>query len=375
VRVLLLADPNLAHTIKWARSLAEMGLEISIFGLPNFNQAPYLNHKNIQALSLGLDASIAGTNRTKLAKLRYLLAVPRVKNFIAEYKPDILHAHYASSYGLIGALTGFHPYVLSVWGADIFEFPRKSFLHKAIVEFNLKRADTILSTSEMMVDEIKKYTEKEIQVTPFGIDLDYFKPQTVSSLFKTHDIVIGTVKALEEQYGIEFLIRAFKILKEKHPHLPLKLLIVGGGSLESALKSLVKELRLVEHTVFTGRVSYDQVLRYHNMISVYVALSIIDSESFGVAILEASACEKPVVVSKVGGLPEVVENGVTGFVVPPQQPEAAAAKIEKLVLDKELRVKMGQAGRERVTKLYRWTENVKQMISIYQKHSVTNKLN
>jgi glycosyltransferase involved in cell wall biosynthesis len=132
------------------------------------------------------------------------------------------------------------------------------------------------------------------------------------------------------------------------------------------LKALVKELNLENETVFTGRIDYDLISHYHNMLSIYVALSVIDSESFGVAVIEASACEKPVVVSNVGGLPEVVEDGATGFVVPPRNPEKAAEAIEKLILDKELCLKMGRAGRKRVKKLYRWDDNVKQLISIYQ---------
>jgi glycosyltransferase involved in cell wall biosynthesis len=85
-----------------------------------------------------------------------------------------------------------------------------------------------------------------------------------------------------------------------------------------------------------------------------------------VAIIEASACEKPVVVSNEGGLPEVVKDGETGFVVPPKDPRATAMAIEKLMLDKELCIKMGKKGRKRVMKLYNWDDNVDLMISIYQ---------
>ena len=77
------------------------------------------------------------------------------------------------------------------------------------------------------------------------------------------------------------------------------------------------------------------------------------------------------VVSNIGGLPEVVEDGVTGIVVPPRNPEKTAEAIEKLVLNKELREKMGKAGRERVERLYNWNDNVKQMVEIY--HNLCNR--
>ena len=81
-----------------------------------------------------------------------------------------------------------------------------------------------------MAAEIALYTNKKIEVTPFGVDLNVFKPQKVKSVFNEGDIVVGTVKALEVKYGIDYLIEAFDILCKKHPNLPLKLLIVGRGS-------------------------------------------------------------------------------------------------------------------------------------------------
>jgi glycosyltransferase involved in cell wall biosynthesis len=215
-----------------------------------------------------------------------------------------------------------------------------------------------------MARETKLYTSKEIEVTPFGIDLQQFRRKSANNIYNNDDIVVGTIKALEEKYGVEYLIRAFKIVVDRHPDLSLKLLIVGGGSLEEYLRSLVSALGLISRTQFTGKVPYAEVPRYHNMLSVSVFVS--DSESFGVAIIEASACEKPVVVANVGGLPEVVEEGVTGLIVPPRNIEETALAIETLVMDKELRERMGKAGRNRVQKMFDWNNNVEQMISIYR---------
>lgn len=139
-----------------------------------------------------------------------------MKKVITEFKPDILHAHYASSYGLLGALSGFHPYIISVCGSDVFDFPNTSFLHKIVLKYNLSVADKILSTSNVMAIETSKYTNKEIIVTPFGIDLDKFKPLSVKTIFNKENIVIGTITILEEKYGIEYLIRAFAIVKNKY---------------------------------------------------------------------------------------------------------------------------------------------------------------
>jgi len=363
MKLLLLSDPNSVHTIKWAKSLADNGVDIIIFGLGDFTVNDYKKYPNIKVITL--NESVI-RNEGALSKLKYLKALPMINSIIKEFKPDIFHAHYASSYGLLGALSGFSPFVLSVWGNDVFSFPNKSFLHKRILQYNLKKADKILSTSHVMAKETKLYTDKNIEVTPFGINMEQFKPMEVKSLFGKDDIVIGTVKTLEEKYGIEYLIKAFKILSDKYQNLPLKLLIVGGGSLDKELKQLSKDLNIEDKTIFTGKVPFRDVPKYHNMLSVSVSVSVANSESFGVAIIEASSCAKPVIVANVGGLPEVVEDGITGFVVPPRDEKETATAIEKLILDKELRIKIGNSGRDRVRELYNWDDNVKQMMNIYK---------
>ena len=361
MRLLLLSNPNSVHTIKWAKSLADNGVDIIIFGLNDFIVNDYVNYSNIEVLTLNESLS---RKEGSMSKLKYLKALPAIKRIIKEFKPDIIHAHYATSYGLLGALSGFSPFVISVWGSDVFSFPKKSFLHRAMLKFNLEKADKILSTSHIMAKETALYTNKNIEVTPFGIDMEQFKPMTIKSLFDKKYIVIGTVKSLEKEYGIEYLIKAFKILSDKYKELPLKLLIVGGGSLDLKLKQLTKSLNIEGQTIFTGKVPFEDVSKYHNMLSVSVFLS--NSESFGVSIIEASSCAKSVVVSNVGGLPEVVEDGVSGFIVPPMDPETTVTAIEKLILDKDLNHKMGQAGRQRVEKLYNWANNVNHMLSIYK---------
>jgi glycosyltransferase involved in cell wall biosynthesis len=352
-RILFLANAASIHTVRWVNAIStSIEYEVHLFSL---NPPSEKLHSSVSIRVAPLKTSLG-----------YFLNVPFVRKAIREISPTITHAHYISGYGTLAFLSGFHPLILSVWGSDVFDFPRKSCIHRGLIRRNLRNADRILSTSKVMAIETSKYTDKQIDVTPFGIDLNQFRPKKGISLFNENDIVIGTVKTLDKKYGIEFLIRAFKLCRLKHSNLPLKLLIVGDGPQEAYLKQLSFELGISDDTIFTGHIKYDEIPRYHNMMTVSVFASVMDSESFGVSVVESSGCGKPVVVTNVGGLKEVVEDGVTGLMVEPFNAEETAKAIEKLILNKSLRNNMGEAGIRRVTKLYNWAENVNDMLRIYR---------
>jgi L-malate glycosyltransferase len=364
MRILLLSDADNPHTMKWAIGLANAGLTVGVFSFRKPLSNIY-NDSRIELLNPNVyDQNIVTSN--VLQKLKYVTAVSWLKKAIYKFKPDILHAHYASSYGMLGALCGFHPYVISVWGSDVYDFPKQGFLQKLLLKYNLSKADMICSTSHVMQKETQQYTQKKaINVIPFGVDTNIFKKQSSDSLFESGSIVIGTIKTLDEKYGIRYLIEAFNIVRNKYRQLPLRLLLVGDGAQKNYLMELVKDLNLNAVTKFTGNIPHSQIQQCHNMLDIAVYVSTLDSESFGVSVIESSACEKPVIVSRVGGLTEVVNENVSGIVVPPRNAESTAEAIEKLLLNTELRLKMGSAGRQRVKDNYEWNACVDKMIRHY----------
>lgn len=360
-RILLLADVNSAHTQKWAASLASCGFEIGLFSLSSPEKSSLQSEKNIVILNgAGLDQKYFSSGA--ISKSLYISALPKLRKAIKEFRPDILHAHYATSYGLLGALSGFHPFIISVWGSDVYDFPRRSFLHKKILTYNFRKCDSVFSTSHIMAIETSQYTSKKIHVTPFGVDISKFNPQKVTPPV-SGKLIVGTIKSLETVYGIEYLVagfaQAFKAREEKDLHL----LIVGDGSRRQFLEKQVLDLGLNGHVTFIGRVDHEKVPYYHNCMDVFIAPSL--EESFGVSAVEASACGKPCVVSDAGGLKEVVVNGVTGIVIPRRSEEAIAASILALAGDEKLRQRLGQEGRQRVLAEYNWDENLKNIISLY----------
>jgi glycosyltransferase involved in cell wall biosynthesis len=214
-----------------------------------------------------------------------------------------------------------------------------------------------------MLDEINQYTSKHIDVTPFGIDTELFKPKKEKSA--GGPVVIGTVKSLKRIYGIDVLIHAFKILVDKIPDRDLKLLIVGGGKEKVNLEKLVKSLSLTEKVEFTGTVLPESIPEQMNRMDIFAALTVIE-ESFGVSVLEASSCGKPVVVSNVSGFREIVKDRKTGFIVPKNDPGKAAEVLQALVMNERLRKDLGNNGRLHVLANYSLESSVEKMLSVYK---------
>jgi glycosyltransferase involved in cell wall biosynthesis len=227
--------------------------------------------------------NIQNLEKSFWTKALYLFALPRIWLATFKFKPDIIHSHYASSYGLLGVLTFKKPLIVSLWGSDIFDFPQKNFISNFLTRFILKKASIILSTSHIMAKEGKKYTSKDIEVTPFGVDLNSFIPkeQNVKIQKPNNKLVIGIVKLIAEKYGISNLVKAFKIVSEKIKDQKLELLIVGDGPQRKEIENLVRELKLEQVTTFTGLISPHKIVSYYQEIDIAVFPSISDSESFG----------------------------------------------------------------------------------------------
>lgn len=354
----MLSEVNSIHTKRWVKSLAEEGIEIVLFSLSPNRSDWYDDLPNVRVVCASRDAK-----GSFLSKFGYLTVVPKIKKLIKEINPDIVHAHYASSYGLLGALVKTHiPYIVSVWGSDVYDFPNITPFGKQIIKFNLRKADNILSTSHVMAKETKKYTDKPIQITPFGVDTDLFKPLDTP---ESDEFVVGNVKTLRPKYGIDVLIRAVDIVIKNNPDRKIRLEIYGEGPQKDELVELTESLGIKDKVSFKGFVQNCQLPEIYNSVSVSVSVS--NSESFGVVAVEAMACGCPVITSDADGFTEVVVDGKTGIIVPKRDIKATSAAIQKFIDNPDLRDTMGKAGRKRVISLYDWNNNVDKMVDIYQR--------
>jgi len=357
MKICFLAGASTIHTVRWVNAIANLGHEVSLISMHPADMDK-------------LDARIKVHELKFTNKLGYYLNVSEVKKLLSKIQPDLLNVHYASGYGTLSRLANFAPSLLSVWGSDVYLYPYQSKRNEKTLRKNLIAANQIASTSRAMKKQTELFikTSTPIEVTPFGIDLELFSPSPEK---QDDNIVIGTVKRLEVVYGIDVLILATakligRLRDDERNELveKIQLKIVGNGSELVNLERLAKELNIINITEFVGAIPNDEVPKYLNEFDIYCAFS--HSESFGVAVLEASACEVPVVVSHVGGLPEVVQNGETGFVVNHKNIDEVVEQLLKLVINQELRQKMGRNGRLFVKKHFEWHENVLRMEKVYR---------
>lgn len=298
-------------------------------------------------------------------KLGYFLNIFQMRRIFREFKPDIVNVHFASGYGTMARLARLRPVVLSCYGSDIFIYPYKNKLNRKLVCRNLRYAHAVASTSVSMAQEAKKVLGDNsfpITVTPFGVDTKLFCPDNEHVVNERP--IIGIVKYLEPIYDIPLLLKAFAVVCSKSDIKP-RLDIYGNGPLEDMLKKMSCDLGIDKDVTFHGVIANEKLPEVLKKMDIFVNCSV--KESFGVALVEAMACGIPVVATDTAGFREVVEDGVTGFVLKDREPETMADVLIKLLNDDSLRHKMGQSGRKRVLDLYDWDDNVTTMENLFKK--------
>jgi len=323
-QILFLADINSIHTERWVKSLLEREFKIALFSLSRKSTSWVDGLENFEYHCYGINSDEIKSSR-RFGKLSYFSAQKEVRKYAKSIEPSIVHAHYASSYGTLARQLGHPRTILSLWGSDVYEFPKRSPIHRVLFKRAVKFAQVVCSTSEDMAREAKKYVNREMVITPFGVDMERFALSDVRT--KKEVTTIGTVKSLEEIYGIDRLIDLYAEFRSK-VDATTHLSIFGDGSQKQALEDRVKSLKLEDHVTFHGRVEGEELIQAFQSLDVFVALS--RRESFGVAALEAQACGVPVLVSNVGGLPEVT-SPQTGEIVEENAPETWVNSLMQLV--------------------------------------------
>lgn len=272
----------------------------------------------------------------------------QIKKIIREENPDIINANAPVPFitDVAAAAAGNLPFVLTYHTGTmkkekiIFDVII-SFYEKLFLSRLFKRADRIICSSEFVKNTIaKSYSHKSVVITP-AVDISLFKPTKKKKLMENTVLFVGRHANLYTTKGLYYLIDAIK----KIPHATLQ--VVGE-------KIDIKE----KNIKFLGIKRGADLVNIMQNSSILVLPSLPDKESFGMVLIEAMGCKIPVIGTRIGGIPEVINHGKDGLLVPAQDSEALKNAIEKILTKPALAKKMGENGYNKVRNNYTWSKKV-----------------
>lgn len=227
-------------------------------------------------------------------------------------------------------------------------------------EIVARRLDRIITGSENSAKSVAKefhLPREQISVIYDGVDTDTFRPNEAS---RERGLVLYVGNSDDRNKGARYLVEAMALLKNNDG---LHLTVVDRPTAWT-VPNRARELGIADRVTLTGRLPRDELVRLYNSCEVFVSPSLY--EGFGLPAAEAMACGAPVVATTAGAFPEVIEDGVSGLLVPPRSAEALADAIERLRGDSYLRYKLGREARRRINEHFSWRETAVRTLELYQ---------
>lgn len=302
-------------------------------------------------------------------RLRYLKIVPLFLKLLTIRRDFNIQHILATSWiyaGILGWLSnrlwGLH-YSLFAYGLEVTKYKGIPFIER-LMRAVLNRSSLIFAISHYTKARLEEFgvDGKKVKVVYGGVDPEFFRPGLASSQLKEkysleNKKVIVTVGRLVKRKGHDLVIEALSLLLKEVPDLVY--LIVGDGPERPRLKSLVERLKLNSNVRFATKVEDEALPYYYNLCQLMIMVNKKigrDVEGFGLVFLEASACGKPVIGGRNGGVVDAVIDGQTGLLVDDLAKEAIARAILTLLKDEAYARKLGENGRQRVLKELNWQE-------------------
>lgn len=303
---------------------------------------------------LGINVDLVA--KTTLSPLGYIPFAAKAIHKVSFGNYDFVHAHFVPHSALIPAIIKRRPLVVTFHGSDANTFPWKSKLHFLLTFFVVRRSDRIIALSEdirnTLVDKLKVDPRKIHVIHCSGVDTNLFKPigrrraRVITNIHGAKPVVLF-VGNLIEQKGIRHVLGAAQ-------RLPGALFFfIGRGHLETNLRNCV----------ILGEKNHEELPLWMSAADVLVLPS--DAEGTPSVLLEALSCETPVIATNVGGCPEVVRNGKTGFLIHPGSTDALVNRIGYLLTQSARRLRMGRAGRKDMRQQYEHSQVVEKVSELY----------
>lgn len=293
---------------------------------------------------------------------------------IEDFKPNIIHVNHLALIAWIAryakSLTGVR-YIITSHGSDL-NFLSKDKRYHLLTFDALRGASQITAVSGdvrgELIEMFGKEFSRKLRTIPDGIDLKLFPEGVPIKIInkKYHldkkPLILFSGRLIPEK-GVKYLVRAARNINGE-------VFIIGGGPEREPLMKLAKDLELknVHFPGYLGRKRTRELIEFYWRADVFVAPSVWQ-EALGIVILEAMACKTPVVVTRKGGIPLAVKDGVNGLFVRPRNALDIAEKVNKLLANKKRRKRMGEEARRIVKKKFTWDKIAKKFEYIYKKYS------
>lgn len=311
--------------------------------------------------------------RSILAPLKWLLLAPlqlsSLMRLVKRHRVAAFNFHYPSLGAFsVALLRWLHLYrgalILSFHGSDLRSAEQGDRISRAIWRFVLRRTTAVVATSRRFADDVVRFVgDAPCRVTAIhsGLDIDHFLASQELSVslpdgLAAHDFIV-CVANWQPVKGIDVLLRAFAARSRARPGIALALLGRPGAASDE-LRALARELRISDTTWFLENVPHAHVGAFLKRARLLCLPS--RSESFGIVLLEAGAYSLPIVASRVGGIPEIVNDGESGLLVPPDDVAALSQAIERVLADPDLASRLGHNLNRRVVADFSWTRAYQQ---------------
>ncbi|MEK5138893.1 N-acetyl-alpha-D-glucosaminyl L-malate synthase BshA [Priestia sp. FSL W8-0001] len=284
-------------------------------------------------------------------------------------KLDLIHAHYAIPHAVCAFLAKqmVSPnlkIVTTLHGTDITVLGEDSSLTE-LIKFAIEKSDCVTAVSDALIEQTNQLInpDKDICTVYNFIDEREYHRKDVGNLKQDYGIsddekVIIHVSNFRQVKRVQDVVRTFKRI---HERIPSKLLLVGDGPDMRNVSQLVKELNLEDDVLFLGK--QDNVAELYSISDLKLLFS--EKESFGLVLLEAMACGVPCIGTRIGGIPEVIEDGVTGYICELGDVETAASKAVQLLSDQQLHQQISRGALQAVNQKFHSTEIVNQYEQLY----------
>jgi L-malate glycosyltransferase len=314
MKICFFANGKSIHTERWCKHFHSLGHEIHL-----------ITFANAEISSTCVHYINAGNMRVEGGNWKFVFAVGKIKKILREIKPDILHSHYATSYGFSGALCNFHPYVVTALGSDVLVSPDHSFIYRKVLKYIFRKADWITAMSDPMRNKMLKLGADELKTDTviFGIDTSVFNMN--DRKLPDDKFVITSTRNFEPVYNIKHLVESVAKIKDQIPNLFLNL--VSVGSQREEIEALVQQKGLSAMVKFWGWRSQKEVAEILKSSHIFASVSLSDGNN--ISLNDAMACGDLCIVTDIPANRVWIENEKNGFIVPVNDIDDLAEKILK----------------------------------------------